>query len=113
MVREIGGRMRQVTAPLAAGVQERQPQLLSLAAFGEKLSAGIVCAVRVVKDDHWMEGPYWLIRLCGQAFAAPSNLIHAGTEFEEGWLIVQAQYSKLEQTSERGYRLLPEKKYFL
>ena len=75
--------------------------------------AGMVCAVRVVKDDQWMEGPYWLIRLCGQAFAAPSNLIHAGIEFEEGWLIVQAQYYKLEQTSERGYRLLPEKKYFV
>ena len=47
----IGGRMRQVMAPLAAGVQERQPQLLSLEAFGEKLSAGMVCAVRVVRDD--------------------------------------------------------------
>ena len=61
----IGGRMRQVMAPLAAGVQERQPQLLSLEAFGEKLSAGMVCAVRVVRDDLWMEGPYWLIKLCG------------------------------------------------
>ena len=28
-------------------------------------------------------------------------------------LIVQAQYYKLEQTSERGYRLLPEKRYFV
>ena len=26
---------------------------------------------------------------------------------------MQAQYYKLEQTSERGYRLLPEKKYFV
>ena len=61
----IGGRMRQVMAPLAAGVQERQPQLLSLEAFGEKLSAGMVCAVRVVRGDLWIEGPYWLIKLCG------------------------------------------------
>ena len=28
-------------------------------------------------------------------------------------LIVQAQFYRLEQTSERGYRLLPEKRYFV
>lgn len=50
-----------------------------------------------------MKGVYWLARLLGPAFAAPSRLVHAapakrlGAVFEEGWLIVQAQYYKLEQ----------------
>ena len=84
MVAQIGGRMRLVKAHLAAGVQERQPQLQSLAAFGDQLEADMVCGVRVEKDDLWMEGPYWLIKLCGRAFAAPSELVHAGSVFEEG-----------------------------
>ena len=33
--------------------------------------------------------------------------------YKEGWLIVQCQYYKLEQVSERGYRLLPEKRYLV
>ena len=65
-------------------VQERQPQLQSLAAFGDQLEEGMVCGVRVEKDDLWMEGPYWLIKLLGRAFAAPSELVHAGSVFEEG-----------------------------
>ena len=84
-----------------------------------------------------MEGVYRLARLLGPAFAAPSRLVHATSVFEEGWLIVQAQYYKLEQVdplaahrthhtapispcvaplsqvSERGYRLLPEKRYLV
>ena len=42
-----------------------------------------------------------------------SCVIHAGSEFEEGWLIVKCQYYKLEQVSERGYRLLPAVKYLV
>ena len=113
MQAEMGGRMRHVTAPLAAGVQERQPQMQSLEAWGDSLEDGLLCAMRVVKDDLWMEGPYWLVRLLGPAFPAPSHLIHSGCEFEEGWLIVKCQYYKLEQVSERGYRLLPGIKYLV
>ena len=46
-------------------------------------------------------------------FEPHSRLVHATSVFEEGWLIVQAQYYKLEQVSERGYRLLPEKRYLV
>ena len=113
MQSEMGGRMRQVTAPLAAGVQERMPQMQSLEAWGDGLDEGMLCAMRATKDDLWMEGPYWLVCLLGPAFPAPSNLIHAACEFEEGWLIVKCQYYKLEQVSERGYRLLPAMKYLV
>ena len=71
MQAEMGGRMRQVTAPLAAGVQERQPQMQSLEAWGDGLKDKMLCAVCVVKDDLWMEGPYWLVLLLGPAFPAP------------------------------------------
>ena len=102
--------MRQVMAPLAVGVQERLPQMQSLETWGDQLKDGMICAMRADKDDLWMEGPYWLVLILGPAFPAPSNLIHAGSEFEEGWLIVKCQYYKLEQVSERGYALLPGKK---
>ena len=39
--------------------------------------------------------------------------MHATSVFEEGWLIAEAQWYKLEQVSERGYRLLPEKRYIV
>ena len=32
------------------------------------------------------------------------SMLHAGDEFEEGWLVVEAQWYKLEQLSPRGYR---------
>jgi|EP00966_Prymnesium_polylepis_P057342 hypothetical protein len=85
----------------------------SLEEFGDKLEAPMIVAMNVDKDDLWMEGPYWLIKLLGPAFPAPSELVHAGSVFEEGWLIAQGQFYKLEQTSERGYRLLPQKRYFV
>lgn len=37
-------------------------------------------------------------------------MVHAGDEYEEGWLVVEAQWYDLVQRSERGYRLLPDKK---
>jgi len=70
----------------------------------------MIVAMNVEKDDLWMEGPYWLIKLLGPAFPAPSELVHAGSVFEEGWLIAQGQFYQLEQTSDRGYRLLPQKR---
>jgi hypothetical protein len=60
-----------------------------------------------------MEGVYWLARVLGSAFAAPARLVHASSVFAEGWLIVQVQYYKLEQVSERGYRLILEKRYLV
>ena len=101
MVAEMGGHMRRVRVPLAAGVQERQPQMQSLEAWGELLEKDMLCAMHVTKDDLWMEGPYWLVLILGPAFPAPSNLIYAGCEFEEGWLIVPCQYYKLEQARVR------------
>ena len=113
MKAQMGGALRRVAAPLAAGVQERRPQMQSLEAWRDELKDGMLVAVRAVRADHHMEGVYWLARLMGLAFAAPARLVHATSVFEEGWLIVQAQYYKLEQVSERGYRLLPEKRYLV
>jgi hypothetical protein len=77
------------------------------------LADGMLAAVRADKADHHMEGVYWLVRVLGPAFAAPSRLVHASAVFEEGWLIVQVQYYKLEQVSERGYRRVPGTRYMV
>ena len=97
MKAQMGGAMRRVSAPLAAGVHERQPQLQSLEQWSEMLDDGMLVAVRACRADHHMEGVYWLALVLGPAFAAPSRLVHATSVFEEGWLIVQVQYYKLEQ----------------
>jgi hypothetical protein len=68
MIHEMGGRMLHVTAPLAAGVQERQPQMLSLETWGDKLQDGMICAMRADAKDLWMEGPYWLVRLSERGY---------------------------------------------
>jgi len=59
--------------------------------------------IRQQEDD-----PLLLTR--GPAFAAPSNMVHATDQFEEGWLVVPATWYCLEQISERGYRLMTEER---
>ena len=71
----------------------------------------MLVAVRAERAEHYIEGVYWLAHLLGPAFPAPSRLVHATSVFEEGWMIVPAQYYMLEQVSERDYRLLSEKRY--
>jgi hypothetical protein len=34
-------------------------------------------------------------------------MLHTGDEFEEGWLVCEAQFYKREQLSPRGYRQTP------
>lgn len=84
MKAQMGGSLRRVTAPLAAGVQERRPQTQSLEEWGDVLADGMLAAVRADEADHHMEGVYWLVRVLGPAFAAPSRLVHASAVFEEG-----------------------------
>ena len=104
---QMGGAMRSISTPLAAGVHERQPQLQSLEQWGDALDAGMLVAVRADRAEHYIEGVYWLALLLGPAFAAPSHLVHATSVFEEGWLIVEAQWYKLEQASGAAPRLPP------
>jgi hypothetical protein len=40
-------------------------------------------------------------------------MVYAGQRYEEGWLVVPAQWYALRQKSERGYELLPEKVWIL
>ena len=57
---QMGGAMRSVSTPLAAGVHERQPQLQSLEQWGDELDAGMLVAVRADRAEHYIEGVYWL-----------------------------------------------------
>ena len=56
------------------------------------------------------QGLYWLARALGPAYPAPAHMVHATDQFEEGWLVVPAQWFWLEQISERGYRLMSEER---
>ena len=55
---QMGGSLQRVSAPLAVGVQERQPQLQSLEAFAEALDEGMLVAVRAERAEHYIEGVY-------------------------------------------------------
>jgi hypothetical protein len=87
--------------------RENQPLPLSAAPsqeWADLLEAGMLVAFKAAEDQRQLEGDYWLAKLLGPAFVVPADMLHAGTEYEEGWLICEAQWYKLEQRSERGYR---------
>ena len=69
----------------------------------------MVVAFRVDDDERNLEGAYWLALLTSAAFPLPEDTLIKGELFETGTLVVEAQWYKLEQLSQRGYRLLPEK----
>lgn len=100
------GKMTRVSAPLDNSAATRRPMLESLEEWADCLCAGMLVAVRAGEGEH----DYWLAKLLGSAFAVPSSLVHAGDEYEEGWLVVEAQYYDIEQRSPRGFKLLPQKK---
>ena len=76
----------------------------SLQEWADNLKANLLVAFKAAADQRHLEGDYWLAKVLGPAFPAPADMVHAGTEYKEGWLICEAQWYKLEQQSERGYR---------
>lgn len=83
------GKMQRVAAPLAKGVATRAPQLLALQEWADSLKAGQIVALQVATDQRHLESDYWLAKLLGPAFPAAADMVHAGTEFREGWLICE------------------------
>lgn len=57
------GKMQHATAPLAKGVATRRPQIESLEEWADKLTAGMIVAVRVASDEQRYENEYWLAKL--------------------------------------------------
>ena len=84
---ERAGRVRQVKCPLAKEAVRRETRTSTLQAWAEKLAAGQVHAVSVVREDREIglcSQLYWLIVLTGPAFEAPESLSQ-----QSGWTCVR------------------------
>lgn len=106
------GPMRLRSCPLLNSSQLHRPQLRSLEEFADDLCANMIVAVRVARDERGLEHgrPYWLAHILGPAFTAPTSMLHAGDQIEEGWLVVEIQWFEMFDDERRAYRLNPEKK---
>jgi len=104
----LGGKMRRVKLTVL-GDGLSQPQLASLAEWSRHLDKGVIFACNSDPAER-REGLYWLALANGPAYPAPADMVHATDQFEEGWLVVPAQWFWLEQISERGYRLMSEER---
>ena len=107
-VAQLGGKMHRVQVEVT-GDGLNQPQLASLEAWSKYLTKGTLFAVNSDPCER-REGLYWLARALGPAYPAPARMVHATDQFEEGWLVVPAQWYWLEQISERGYRIMSEER---
>lgn len=105
------GKMRVHSCPLLSSSQLRRPLMRSLQDFADDLCTGMVVATRVAQDQRRLEfgRPYWLARVLSPAFAAPSDMLYAGCEIEEGSLVVEVQWYELQDEERHGYKLNPEK----
>lgn len=111
MVEQVGA-MKMHKCPLISSSQLRKPQSRSLEEFADELCEGMVVAVRVARDERGLElgRPYWLARVLGPAFAAPTEMLHAGIEIEEGWLVVEMQWYELHDEERHAYKLNTSKR---
>ena len=58
--------------------------------------------VRVHASERGLEGAYWLALLKGKAFEATEDTLHATEAIEAGFLVVKAQWFKLESKRVEG-----------
>jgi hypothetical protein len=110
------GQMRTYHVPKIGAAQK--PQLVALQEWADLLSKGMVVVFAADKADVHMEGVYWLAKLLDAAFPATAAMAHASDVFEQGWLVVKAQFYKYEPDAKhpkgwRGYSLLPEERWLV
>lgn len=109
MTEFVGKKLRQTTH-LADPASSKIPQTLALEDWADELKPEMIVAVNVAADQRSEdEGGYWLAKLRTGAYALPHNMLCCGEEFEEGWIVAEAQWYKLEKPEVRGYTLMPEK----
>ena len=100
------GSMHRVAVPWLSGAPLRQ--LEELEAWGEMLKGGMIVAFTADSKDkqkYPLEGNYYLARVKGPAYPVPESQVHASDQFEEGWLVVKAQWFEIVTTSPRCYKL--------
>ena len=93
---------KSVKAPRAAGETAGLKKLESLEAWAATLKKKQLVAVRVVSSERSLEGIYWLAILKGQPFTATEETWQATDHILPGYLVVKAQWLKLESKSVEG-----------
>ena len=91
-MKDVVGKMLRVKAPKAAGAQLRRPQMEGLTEFSTTLHGGLIVGVHADVAEHGLEGPYWLARLSGPAFVIPEDMVRAGHQYRQGWLVAPGQW---------------------
>ena len=97
-------KVKSVKAPRAAGETAGLRQMDSLQVWAASLKSKQLVAVRVVARERSIEGVYWLAILKGKPFEATEHTctLSATDEIEEGYLVVKAQWLKLENKDLEG-----------
>ena len=109
LMRSEFGPFRTVYCKLAKNQNLSQTRSIALEEFAHSLAKGQVRAVNASRTEWYIEGPYWLALILGTAYQAREDMVIAGQEIPKGYWLVEAQWYKLVQTSQRAYVLLKEK----
>ena len=94
--------VKRVKAPRAAGETAGLRQMDLLEAWAASLKSKQLVAVRADKCEHSVEGCYWLAVLKGKPHEATEATLHATDAIEPGYLVVKAQWLKLEKRDCEG-----------
>ena len=94
--------VKRVKAPRAAGETAGLRQMDSLEAWAASLKSKQLVAVRADRRERSVEGCYWLAVLKGKPFEATEATLHATDAIEPGYLVVKAQWLKLEKSDCEG-----------
>lgn len=95
-------KVKAVKAPRADTETAGLRQMESLHLWAASLKKKQLVATRVAKDEQSIEGIYWLAVLLGKPFEATEATLSATDSIEPGFLVVKAQWLKLESKSCEG-----------
>lgn len=101
-MKQVFGSTKKVKAPRAQGETANLRQMESLSEWAASLREKQLVAVRASRREHSLEGMYWLAILKGRAFEATEDIMDSTNKIERGWLVVRAQWLKLEQQECEG-----------
>ena len=94
--------VKSVKTPRAAGETAGLKQMESLHVWAASLKGKQLVAVRVQKSEQSIEGIFWLAVLKGKPYEATEATLHGTDGIEAGYLVVKAQWLKLEKKDCEG-----------
>ena len=98
-------RLRRVKTPREQNSLSGLRQLESLHVFAAACKKGQLCASRVSSDEVCLEGMYYLMKLKCAPYTLDADTVFATDTFEQGDLVVKANYFKFERYADGGFRV--------